>query len=126
MADHAGAEVPMIQLSPDQFESLHQAREEDFKRRLAAFLREAFGQELCAVDDMQLAAMCESVISDAQELGITRPTPVAQLACLQIGSAGGVMKQPEVRAYLADQGVDEEARVQLLLDVIADAQAKAD
>jgi hypothetical protein len=37
-----------------------------------------------------------------------------------------VMKQPEVRAYLADQGVDQEARVQLLLDVIADAQAKAD
>jgi hypothetical protein len=109
----------MIKLQPSQLETLQQRRDGDFTRQLAAFLRAEFGPELEKVGEPQLQAICEHVVADAAALGIQAAAPVAQLACLQIGSGGAVLKEPDVRAYLMDQGVDEQTRVQLLVDALS-------
>lgn len=108
----------MLKLNDSQVASLDHQHAERFLQELAAFLRAEFTEELMQVDDAALLRMCRAVVDEAESLGIDEQGPVAQLACLAMATNGGILRQPEIREYLANTELGQRERVQLLVDTL--------
>lgn len=108
----------MLNFKEDQARQVDEQHAAKFLRELADFLREEFAEELAKVDDAALLRMCRTVIDEADSLGIDQQGPIAQLACLAIGTAGGILREPEIREYLSNEELGQEERVQLLVDML--------
>ncbi len=108
----------MLNFNEDQAAQIDDRHAATFRRELAAYLRAEFHEELAQVDEGALMRICETVIDEAASLGIDEQAPIAQLACLAIGTAGGILRQPEMRAYLANDELGQRERVQLLVDML--------
>lgn len=109
----------MLKISPSQFKMLEDGMKENFESRLHDFIKLEFGQSLPHLGDSQIEAICRHVIKTAEGFGIEEAIPIAQLACLAIGTSGRILVDPVVVEYLSDQSLPPTQRVQLLVDELS-------
>lgn len=106
----------MIKLSEEQLIQLEDSRIGEFTAALVDFLSSNFeGQPNCPSTE-ELRTICHEVLSLTETLGISDPVAIAQLACLQVATSGELLYELAIQEYLADKGLAERERVQLLVD----------
>jgi hypothetical protein len=105
----------MLQISPEQLESLDERAEERFVARCCAFLRSNAAPEVARANDEQLAAFVRDSTIVAGRHGVTSERGVMKWCLLRLVAGGNFQDSPEVRAFFAQVQEGEHA-VRMLLD----------
>lgn len=108
-----------MRIRGEQFESLDSAARDDFRRRLAAYLRAELPEETAEFDDAALGELISEAERRASGYGITSEAGVAQFVCVTFIAGPAFDDLPLVRQYLSEPGADAEQRLAELVDDLA-------
>lgn len=90
----------MIAIRPDQFEAFEQVAANQFRQRLAAFLRAEIPEEAGPMPPDELDARIRDAERRAAKYRISSEAGVAQFACLTFYAGPEFDEAPEVRDFL--------------------------
>ena len=105
-----------MDLRKTQLRALQSRKEQEFRLALGQFLREEMPEQLAAVPDEAVLDRIRAAEAEAASYGIEAPVPLAQFVCLWFATPEALSANRNVQAYLRRRDIDQETRMQTLVD----------
>lgn len=102
----------------EQLEIFDAAAQEEFRRRVAAYLRKHLPQQTGAFDDQDFLVRIQEWQSCAAIYGVITERAIAKWCLLSMLAGKAFHEQPEVHQYLCEPQPDPATKIDTLVDAL--------
>ena len=104
----------------EQMTAFQRDAETNFRLMVRQHLKEEMPEAIEGQTDEAIMAGIVQAEQSAETLGITEAVPLAQYICLAFATGGTLDAEPDLRAYLSRTDIDQETKMQALIDELED------